>query len=157
MSSSAQLEILLPELRAYARSIAVSVEDADDLVQDGVERALRAVGRPASLDNLRPWMFRVIRNLNIDAHRKIRVRREFSQAQGRFLSETSVNRDMAQNILTRIAFEKLPPATREVLFLIDVMGLKYSEAALVMDVPEGTVMSRISRARRALLDKVGEG
>jgi RNA polymerase sigma-70 factor, ECF subfamily len=151
-----QIEILLPELRAYARSISVSVDDAEDLVQDGIERALRAVGRPASLEILRPWMFRVIRNLNIDEHRKRRVRMEYSQAQGRLLNETAGQGDIAQNVLTRIAFEKLPPATREVLFLVDVMGLKYTEAASVMDVPQGTVMSRISRARRALQAVIGE-
>lgn len=62
--------------------------------------------------------------------------------------------DHARDVLIRRAFEKLPPDTREVLFLVDIMGLKYAEAAKVMDVPNGTVMSRLSRARRALLELV---
>lgn len=157
MSSLSQFEALLPELRAYARSVANTIEDADDLVQDGIERALRAKGRPEALEALRPWMFRVIRNLNIDAHRKKRVRMEYSHAQTRLLNETTEQGDTAQDVFMRIAFEKLPAPTREVLFLIDIVGLKYSEAALVMEVPHGTVMSRISRARRSLLALIGEG
>uniref|UniRef100_UPI00259AE841 sigma factor-like helix-turn-helix DNA-binding protein n=1 Tax=uncultured Sulfitobacter sp. TaxID=191468 RepID=UPI00259AE841 len=62
--------------------------------------------------------------------------------------------DTARDVLIRLAFEKLPPETREVLCLVDIMGLKYAEAAKVMDVPNGTVMSRISRARKALLEIV---
>jgi RNA polymerase sigma-70 factor, ECF subfamily len=156
MSSTSQLETLLPELRAYARSISASFDDAEDLVQEGIERALRATGRPDALDDLRPWMFRVMRNLNIDEHRKRRVRMEYSLAQGRLLNEVAEQRDTAEIVLTRIAFSKLPPAMREVLFLVDIMGLKYSEAAIVMDVPHGTVMSRVSRARRSLLAVIGE-
>ncbi|MFV2003420.1 MAG: RNA polymerase sigma factor, partial [Paracoccaceae bacterium] len=119
------------------------------------ERALNAAGRPSRPDILRPWMFRVIRNLNIDELRKRRVRMEYSRAQARLLDTASGTPDVAQNVLVRMAFEKLPPAMREVLFLVDVMGLKYKEAAMVMDVPHGTVMSRISRARRALMAAVG--
>ena len=62
--------------------------------------------------------------------------------------------DTARDVLIRLAFKKLPPETREVLCLVDIMGLKYAEAAKVMDVPNGTVMSRISRARKALLEIV---
>ena len=151
MSSRTQFEILLPQLHAYARSVSASADDAEDLVQDAIERALRASGCPDDPEVLKPWMFRVIRNLSIDELRKRRVRMEYSRAQGRLLNETSGQGDTARDVLTRIAFDKLPSATREVLFLVDVMGFKYSEAALVMDVPQGTVMSRISRARRALL------
>jgi len=55
------------------------------------------------------------------------------------------------DVLTRMAFEKLNPAEREILYLVDVTGLKYAETADVLDVPVGTIMSRVSRARRALL------
>ena len=98
-------------------------------------------------------MFRVIRNLHYDELRKRRVRREYSAEEKR-LSDEAGGPDTARDVLIRLAFEKLPPETREVLCLVDIMGLKYAEAAKVMDVPNGTVMSRISRARRALLDVV---
>lgn len=153
MASLTQIEILLPELRAYAVAICSSRDDAEDLVQDAIERALRAEGRPRVLDELRPWMFRVIRNLHYDELRKRRVRREYLAAEKR-LSDEAGSSDTARDVLIRIAFEKLPPDTREVLCLVDIMGLKYVEAAKVMDVPTGTVMSRISRARKALMAAV---
>ena len=61
------------DLLAYARSIADSPEEAEDLVSDALERAARAEGRPRDPDALRPWMFRVIRNLNVDELRKRRI------------------------------------------------------------------------------------
>ena len=153
MASLTQIEILLPEFRAFATAICASGEEAEDLVQDAIERALRTDRRPASLAELRPWMFRVIRNLHYDELRKRRVRREYLAAERRLSNEAGAS-DMARDILIRMAFEKLPPEAREVLCLVDIMGLKYAEAAKVMDVPDGTVMSRISRARKALLDLV---
>lgn len=154
MSAASRLQDLLPDLQAYARSITSGSDDAGDLVQDAIERALRSDTRPTRRDELRPWMFRVIRNLHYDELRKLRVRREYSAGVGRLSDDALATRDHARDVLIRRAFEKLPPATREVLFLVDVMGLTYAEAAKVMDVPYGTVMSRLSRARRALLDLV---
>ncbi|KIC36670.1 RNA polymerase sigma70 [Ruegeria sp. ANG-R] len=157
MASLTQIEMLLPEFRAYATAICASSDDAEDLVQDSIERALRTDKRPTVLDELRPWMFRVIRNLHYDELRKRRVRREYLAAEKRLYDEAGTS-DAARDILIRMAFEKLPPDMREVLCLVDIMGLKYAEAAKVMNVANGTVMSRISRARKALLDLVeGKG
>ncbi len=153
MASLTQIEVLLPEFRAYATAICDSSDDAEDLVQDAIERALRTDRRPTVLNELRPWMFRVIRNLHYDELRKRRVRREYLAAEKR-LSDEAGTTDAARDILIRLAFEKLPPEMREVLCLVDIMGLKYSEAANVMNVANGTVMSRISRARKALLARV---
>ena len=150
MASLTQIEVLLPEFRAYATAICASSDDAEDLVQDAIERALRTENCPTVLDELRPWMFRVIRNLHYDELRKRRVRREYLAAEKR-LSGAASTSDAAREILIRMAFEKLPPDMREVLCLVDIMGLKYAEAANVMGVPNGTVMSRVSRARKALL------
>lgn len=153
MTTLTHIEILLPELRAYAVAISASRDAAEDLVQDAVERGLRAAGRPLRLEELRPWMFRVIRNLHYDELRKKRVRREYLSAEER-LSVEGCGGDATRDALIRLAFAKLPPETREVLCLVDIMGLKYAEAAEVMKVPTGTVMSRVSRARKALLDLV---
>jgi RNA polymerase sigma-70 factor (ECF subfamily) len=98
-------------------------------------------------------MFRVIRNLHYDELRKRRVRREYLAAEKR-LSDEAGTSDAARDVLIRMAFEKLSPDMREVLCLVDIMGLKYAEAAIVMNVANGTVMSRISRARKALLELV---
>jgi RNA polymerase sigma-70 factor (ECF subfamily) len=150
MGSLTQLEVLLPELRAYARSLVANPDSAEDLVQDAIERTLRAAERPAALSELRPWLFRVIRNLHYDELRKWRVRREYIAAEIRHYSAVGPVSDHARDVLLRLAYERLPPEKREVLFLVDIMGLRYAEAAEVMGVAQGTVMSRISRARRAL-------
>ncbi|MDB6178251.1 RNA polymerase sigma factor [Paracoccus sp. Z330] len=150
----AQIETLMPEMRAYARSVSGHVQDAEDLVQDAIERALSAPSRPDMLDELRPWIFRVIRNLHYDELRRRRVRREYSAAQIRYSDEATTGTDTERDTLIRLAFEKLPPEPREILFLVDVMGFKYSEAAQVLNLPAGTVMSRVSRARKALRDLI---
>lgn len=154
MPSLSQIEILLPELRAYSRFITAGADDADDLVQDAIERALRTPGRPSVLQSFRPWMFRVIRNLHYDELRKRRVRREYSDGLARLSNDAPVTSDHARDFSIRQAFDKLTPEYREVLFLVDIFGMKYVEAAQVMGVPNGTVMSRVSRARRAMLDLV---
>lgn len=153
MPTRTDIEILLPEFRAYALAICASASDAEDLIQDAIERALRTDSRPVRIDELRPWMFRVIRNLHYDELRKKRVRREYLAAERR-LSDEAGSSDAARDILVRLAFGKLPPDMREVLCLVDIMGLKYAEAAEVMNVANGTVMSRVSRARKALLKLV---
>ena len=151
------LETLLPELRAYARSLAKNPHDSEDLVQDAIERALRSENCPVLVQDLRPWMFRVIRNLHLDELRKRRVRMEYSTAQKRLSSDLMQAGDHAEGVALRMTFETLPAQMREVLFLVDVMGMKYAEAAAIMDVPHGTVMSRVSRARRTLIDAMQAG
>ncbi len=151
MARRTLIEILYPEFRAYARSLCGDPDRAEDLLHDAVERALRADGRPARPEEMRPWMFRVIRNLHYDALRKRRVRREYMAAEKRLLTESGLGADHARDVLIRRAFARLRPEAREVLFLVDIMGLKYAEVAAVLDVPQGTVMSRVSRSRRALL------
>lgn len=144
------IETLLPELRGYARSLSVSADAAEELVQDAVERALRSEGRPEDIGDLRPWMFRVIRNLHYDELRRARVRREYTTRERRLFTEAAPLPDPARDVLLRLAFEQMPAEKKEVLFLVDVIGLKYAEAAEVMGIARGTVMSRLSRARAAL-------
>ena len=154
MASLSQLEILLPELRAYARSICGSMDDAEDLVQDAIERSLRAENVPGKLQDFRPWMFRIIHNLNIDELRKRRVRKDYSKSEENLHQGTSHRNAAVQSTYLRMAYDKLPPDMREILFLVDIMGMKYKEASQVINVPDGTVMSRVSRARRALAELV---
>ena len=140
------------DLHAYARSISDSADRAEDLVSDAIERAAKAEKRPKNPGELRPWMFRIIRNLNVDELRKRRVRREYYLAVARLQNIGAWrNNSLEDELAIRQAFEGLDAKHREVLFLVDIMGMTYSEAAEVMSVPTGTVMSRISRARKSLL------
>lgn len=150
-----QLAMLRPHLVAYARAIGAQTADAEDLVQEAILRALSASTAPAAPEDLRPWMFRVIRNLHLDERRKLKVRAEYSARQERFSEERlTVRTDPLASILVRQALGALTSDHREILFLVDVMEMRYSEAADVLGVPEGTVMSRVSRARRAMLDQL---
>ena len=152
MGSLTQFELLLPELRAYARSLGEEVEAAEDIVHDAIERSLKSANTPNALSELRPWMFRIIRNLHHDELRKRRVRREYLAVEQRLYDDGMKFNDHARDVLIRLCYERLPPDKREVLFLVDIMGLKYSEAGEVIGVATGTIMSRLSRARQALRD-----
>jgi RNA polymerase sigma factor (sigma-70 family) len=154
MARMTSIEVLLPELRAYAHSLSSDANVVEDLVQDAVERCLRSEQSPVTLADLRPFMFRVIRNLYYDELRRLRVRREYLTRVKRLSGETAANPDLARDALIRIAFERLPEDRREVLFLVDVMGFSYEEAASVIGVAKGTIMSRLSRARKALREEV---
>lgn len=152
-----QLSRIRPQLVAYARAICGTTDEAEDLVQDAVERALNAPAPPSGLGDLRPWMFRIIRNLHLDEIRKIRVRAEYASHHKRLYGEeTCEPGDPLQDLLVRQAFQALTPQHREVIFLVDIMGMRYLEAGNVLDVPEGTVMSRVSRARKAILERLNE-
>lgn len=152
-----QIVFLMPELSAYARTLAGDPTDAEDLVGGAIERALKARQVPAATDELRPWMFRVIRNLHIDEIRKARTRMEYSGDVRRYLEEARSQPAPTDRLNIRQAFAKLPAQAQEVLFLVDIMGMKYAEVAEVIDIPVGTVMSRVSRARRALLELLDDG
>lgn len=155
MSRWDQIVEVRPHLLAYARALADTAADAEDLVSDALERAGRSADIPGEPDALKRWLFRVIRNLNIDELRKRRVRREYADGIDRHWSGGEAQDHGPEDaVLVRLALEALKPHQREVLVLVDVLGMTYAEAGAVMDVPHGTVMSRVSRARRALLAKL---
>ncbi len=152
-----KLILLQPELLAYARSLMLELSGAEDLVHDAVVRALHSGSAPKQIADLRPWMFRVIKNLFIDQKRKERVQREYSVTQSR-LSDIELPRtgDPVETLMVRQAYAKLSTRDREILCLVDILGMTYAQAASAIDVPLGTVMSRVSRARRAMIDQMGE-
>ncbi|MEM7722952.1 MAG: RNA polymerase sigma factor [Pseudomonadota bacterium] len=144
---------LLPRLRRFARSMTRSIPEADDLVQ---EACLRALSRLDQWDRAQPldrWMFRITRNLWISEVRKRKVR----LGQGHVpaedsdelrSSDTGEAAMATQDITRRIA--ALPAEMSEVLLAVSVEGYSYAEAAELFDIPVGTVMSRVHRARKTL-------
>lgn len=151
-----QLVALLPRLRRFARGLAGSVSDADDLVQAACERAIRNVAQWQPGTRLDSWMFRIIQTIWLDSHR----RRERERAAGDLLSLHAVREQdgeaEAHLMLERVraAMGLLPEDQRAVLMLVCVEGHTYREASEVLGIPIGTVMSRLSRARLALHDAV---
>jgi RNA polymerase sigma-70 factor (ECF subfamily) len=142
----------LPKLRRFARSMTGHPADADDLVQSTIERAL-ARGIPEGFDTTR-WMFKVCKNLFIDGTRAESVRR---RAQPELAEQESVCGErvaVGELSLREVdqAMQSLSDEQRVVLSLVAVEGLTYRESAEILEVPIGTVMSRLARARAALTD-----
>ena len=149
-----ELLTLLPRLRRFARALARDSADADDLLQVALERALKARDQWMPGTRLDSWMMRIVRNCWIDEMRS-RARRART-----FLPEeegASVGADSHHEIEARIelhavdkAMNALPPDQREAIALVLVEGLAYREAADLLDIPIGTLTSRLTRGRQAL-------
>ncbi|MFN3658340.1 MAG: RNA polymerase sigma factor [Pseudolabrys sp.] len=144
----AALPALLPRLVAFARTIVGSADTARDLVQEAVARALGARRVPEDAAAYRAWMFKIVRNAALDEIRRLRpeaIEEEPAVDLWRYDNACIAKITVEQGLAT------LPGQHREIIALIDIAGFSYSEAAAVLNVPIGTVMSRITRARLALL------
>jgi RNA polymerase sigma factor (sigma-70 family) len=142
---------LLPRLRRFARSITFHREDADDLVQVALERALAHSDQWQAGSRLDSWMFRIIKNAWIDEVRS-RVRRErvfAPEQEGEHVGDASAAAHQDQ-LAIRKAVSLLSDEHRIVIGLVLVDGLSYKEAAEVLEIPIGTLTSRLARAREAL-------
>ncbi len=149
----------IPRLRRYARALAGNVADADDLVQDCLERALSRARLWRGDGELRPWLFTIMHNLYVN-----RVRRQVRgpQFQPLELGEDPPDPDHwhGESELRleelQAGLDALRPEQREVLLLVALEGMSYEEVAQVLEIPLGTVMSRLFRAREHLRRLVGQ-
>lgn len=147
------LQPLIPALRRYARALLRSGEDADDLVQDVLERGIARWHQRRSDASLRAWLFSILHNLAMDRLRQ-GSRRGVAESidtvpEARLATPPQQDDRILQgDVLALVGV--LPDDQRSVLLLIGVEDLTYAEAALVLDVPIGTVMSRLSRGRERL-------
>lgn len=142
----------IPRLRRYARALTGDPERADDLVQDCLERAWARQHHYDGSSELRPWLFTILHNLHANAARSYHRRPVFVDADA--LAEAGPvapghDGELALRDLGR-AMERLSDEQRTVLLLVGVEELSYPQAAAVLGVPVGTVMSRLSRARERL-------
>ncbi len=152
-----QIVGLLPRLRRFARTLARNSHDADDIVQIAIERAL------ARLEQLRPdsrlssWLFGIVRNAWIDEVRaRGRHGRIFAAEElGAHVGDESIG--AAADVLSvQDALARLPEEQRSAVGLVLVEGLSYKEAAQIMNVPIGTLTSRLARGREALQAMLGD-
>jgi len=137
----------LPRLRRYARALTGDSASADDLVQDTVERGWSRIGQWRPDGDLRAWLFGIMHNLHIDQLRRApppAVELEDSDLPVTASSPTLELRDLER------ALQQLPSAQREVLLLVALEEMRYEDVATMLDIPLGTVMSRLSRARENL-------
>jgi RNA polymerase sigma-70 factor, ECF subfamily len=152
-----RLLVWLPRLRRYARALAGRREDADDLVQDTLERAWRREDRWQAVGDMRAWLFSIMHNLHVDAARRKRpalVELDEEQPEpAAALPEPLAIRDL------QAALERLPVEQREVVLLVALEDMSYADAARALGIPIGTVMSRLARGRerlRAFMEGRGE-
>jgi RNA polymerase sigma-70 factor (ECF subfamily) len=147
-----EMERCIPSLRRYARALMRDRERADDLVQDCLERAIsrRRLWRPSG--SLRAWLFTILHNLHANEMRRQSTQPgmvpvdeiDFQLSRPAEQTDGLVMRDLGA------ALDRLPAEQREVLLLVALEGMSYAEVAAVQDVPIGTIMSRLSRARERL-------
>src|SRR3954470_15131094 len=151
------LEEQIPALRRYAFALVRDHDVADDLVQDSLERALSRWYSRHPEGDLRAWLFTILRNLYITAYRT-RKRRDvwatIDEAQSSFEPGQEAGLQ-ARDVLT--AIDQLPEEQKSLLLLISVEDLSYEQAARVLAIPVGTVMSRLSRARQRLRTVMEDG
>ncbi len=149
-----ELVRLVPRLRRFALSLTHSQADADDLVQSACERALRnkTSFRPGT--RMDSWMYRIIQNLWLDNRRRLKTRKEEIDPMDANLSDNgkAASAPAARLMLGQVetAIAALPDDQRVVLSLIALEGRSYKEVAAMLEIPIGTVMSRLSRARDKL-------
>ena len=155
---------LVPRLRRFARSLAGNAADADDLVQDTVERALRNLHQWEDGTKLDSWMFRIAKNVWIDRMRAAKVRSVAPLEAAENASAVDGTRGAEARLTfadTVRALAELPEEQRVVVALVAIDGMSYRDAANVLEVPIGTLTSRLARARIAMAERVtgraGEG
>lgn len=155
---AAQLVRLMPRLRRFACRLAGNGPEAEDLVQSACERALANVHRFEPGVPVDSWMYRTIQNLFVDGRRAAVVRGgNADPVDPDMLSGGNAADEAEANVMlasVRKVVAELPDEQREILMLVCVEGLSYREAAETLDVPIGTVMSRLSRARTAVHDRL---
>lgn len=152
-----KIEEEIPRLRRYARALTRDVSAADDLVQDCLARALAKVHLWQSGTDLRAWLFTILHNQYVN-----HVRRSVREGAAVALSETEPLLTSAPNQGKRLelrdlerAIARLPEEQRAVLLLVGLEGMRYEEVAAVLDVPVGTIRSRLSRGRELLRQLIG--
>ena len=148
---SVRLVALLPRLRRFARSLSRNQHDADDLVQLGIERALRSLDQFREGANLASWLFGIMKNAWIDICRARTRRAEVAlpEDSGEHPAVSPADTD-ASLWSVSAAMNKLPEDQRLAVALVLVEGMSYKDAAAVLEIPIGTLTSRLARARSAL-------
>ena len=148
----------IPRLRRYARGLARDQDRADDLVQDTLERALIKLDNWRTEESPRRWLFTIMYHLFIDQMRRTSHRAEQEMLpldSSEAVGEPAVQLDSVAALDIMDALQAIAPERRAALLIVGVEGFSYAEAASILGIPAGTLMSRISRGRedlRARLD-----
>jgi RNA polymerase sigma-70 factor (ECF subfamily) len=153
-----ELQNCLARLFGYAMSLTGDRDLSQDLLQDCALKALGAADAPREAPALRAWLFRILRNAWIDRQRRDRFDPLGDEDDEMALDPTpwQFDQNLIDVITVKQALRRLPPAARDIIALVDLVGFSYAEAAVILGVPVGTVMSRLSRARQRLLSAMAD-
>ena len=161
---------LADQVYRVARRLVGSREEAEDLVQETYARAFRSWRSYTHGTNMRAWLLRILTNLNVDRGRRIQrtpqsqpleegdyylANKLASTAGEEALDQEQVVERMSQDSIVK-ALADIQPQFRDVVVLVDIGDFTYADAAQILDIPMGTVMSRLHRGRRALKQKLAE-
>ncbi len=157
-SSGMQKELaqLVPNLRAFARSLCGNADQADDLVQETLVKAWRSRQSFAPGSNLKAWLFTILRNTFLSERRKRKF--EVHDTDGKLAMQLSVKGSQSGHMDLQDfakAFAKLPEEQREALILVGAEGFAYEDAALMCGCAVGTIKSRVNCARGKLAELLG--
>ncbi|EAT12962.1 RNA polymerase sigma factor [Bermanella marisrubri] len=142
---------VLPRLRKYCYALTNDLHNSEDLLQASVQRALEKWQQYQADTHFDRWMYRLCRNLWIDTMRKDKPSEELDpeiETDNRVLEDTLVNENLLAQVKEKMS--ELSEGLRIVLYLVAVEGRSYQETAEFLDIPKGTVMSRLARARQQL-------
>lgn len=147
-----QIEALIPRLRRYARALTRDVVAADDLVQETLTRALGKIHLWQEGTDLRAWLFTILHNQHVTLTRREARERGSIKLQSSCSSLTAAPDQTARVQVRDLdrAIAKLPEEQRAVILLVGLEGMRYDEAAAVVNLPVGTVRSRVARGRESL-------
>ncbi len=161
---------LADQVYRVARRLVGSREEAEELVQETYIRAFRSWNSYTPGTNMRAWLFRILTNLNLDRGRKLQrtpdlqpleegdyfLANKLAAAEGeQVLDQERVVEKLSQDNVVG-ALSEVPHDFRDVVVLVDIGDFSYADAAQILDVPIGTVMSRLHRGRRILKQKLAE-
>ena len=152
-----ELAGLVPNLRAFARTLSGNADAADDLVQETLVKAWRSRSSFAPGSNLKAWLFTILRNTFLSERRRRKF--EVHDAEGKMAEQLSVNgaqSDHMDLLDFAKAFALLPHEQREALTLVGAEGFSYEDAALTCGCAVGTIKSRVNRARAKLSEMLGD-
>lgn len=152
--NEARILALMPALKRYALALSRNRQDAEDLVQDSLEAAFSNLGGWRGV-NLRGWLLTIMTNLHRGRYRTIAGRTEHRAIEeAADIAAPATAEDPLERDRLLAAINLLTPEQRSVLMLVVVEGYAYAEVAQMLAIPLGTVMSRLSRARRAIAENL---
>ncbi len=156
MRGRQRIERYIDRLFGYAINLTNDRDQALELVQECAVKALAAGREPHDEPAYRAWLFRILRNSFIDAMRRKRpVTAQLADVSADYSVEVwRFDHSITNTLAVRSALARLRQDQREIIALVDIVGFTYAEVAELLNIPNGTVMSRLSRARSALLDLI---